>query len=152
MKGVFLSSLLLLSFVSVSAQGLKAVRWSTELQQVSDTEFDLIITAELQHGWHIYAQELKEVIGPVATVINIESQDGQTLIGKAEEHGTLIEGYDALMGTEVRKYKEEVQFIQRLECEADVTWIKGSVRYMACDAQRCLPPKTTEFNLAVVRK
>ena len=150
MKSAILSCLFLfLCLTQISAQNLKPAKWQTAIEKVSDTEYEISLTATLQNGWHIYAQNLKEVIGPVATQINIETQEGLETIGVAEEFGNLIEGYDELMGADVRKYKDEVQFVQRISCKPGIKNLKGTIRYMACDDQRCLPPKTVNFALDI---
>jgi thiol:disulfide interchange protein DsbD len=38
------------------AQIQNPIKWSTSVEKISDKEYDLIITAEIERDWHLYSQ------------------------------------------------------------------------------------------------
>ncbi len=65
-KKIVLSFLFLCCALGMSAQILKPATWSFSNKQVSDTEFELVITANIDNGWHLYSQFIGDG-GPLAT-------------------------------------------------------------------------------------
>ena len=55
-----LISFLLLSFVvyALQAQIKDPVKFKTELNTLSDTEAEIVFTATIDQGWHVYSTEL----------------------------------------------------------------------------------------------
>jgi len=39
-----------------NAQIHKPVVWETSVEKINDSDFNLIITATIEEGWHLYAQ------------------------------------------------------------------------------------------------
>ena len=68
-----------------TAQIVEPVKWSTSVVKVSDTELDLIITANIEDNWHLYSQFTPEG-GPLPLVLTFKNQKGNyQLVGKAKE-------------------------------------------------------------------
>ncbi len=51
-----------------SAQIHKPVVWDTSVEKINESDFNLIISATIEDGWHLYAQNVPEG-GPIATSI-----------------------------------------------------------------------------------
>jgi thiol:disulfide interchange protein len=49
----------------------------------------------------------------------------------------------------VTKYSESVQFVQRVKLTGASAQIGGSVEFMSCDSEKCLPPSDEEFTFNV---
>ena len=50
---------LLLSFLTLfTAQGqmVNPVKWSSRVEKISDTEFNLVMEAKIDDDWHVYSQ------------------------------------------------------------------------------------------------
>ena len=47
------------------------VKWSTSVEKVSETEYDLIITAAIEKNWHLYSQNVP-ADGPIPTAFTFE--------------------------------------------------------------------------------
>ena len=78
----------LLSTSFVKAQIFDPVKWSTSIEKISDTEFNLITKANLEMGWHLPSQETfpDDVLGPIPTEFNfIDQENNYELIGATEE-------------------------------------------------------------------
>ena len=65
---------LLLLFITVTAvsQNFDPVEWSTKINKVSDTEYDLIFKAYIEDDWHIYSQHTPDG-GPLPLSLTIEN-------------------------------------------------------------------------------
>ena len=74
----------LLSVTALSAEILKPVTWSFSNKQVSDTEFELVLTADIANSWHLYSQFIGEG-GPVATSFKFIKSHDYELVGKVAE-------------------------------------------------------------------
>jgi thiol:disulfide interchange protein DsbD len=132
--------------LSLSAQLIDPVVWDFELKKTGTEEYEVQLTASLEAGWYIYSANLPSDEGPVATSISFSAPEGLSILGKVEEAGKKVEGYDDLFGMNVIKYSSQVVFSQKIKVE-DLDLLEGSVRFMTCDEHKCLPPKQIPFEL-----
>lgn len=123
------------------------VKWSFDIEKVSDSEFDLVCTANIQNGWYLYAQKLESDMGPIPTTFTLENESEYELVGEFEEDGQKIEKFDALFDMNIAKYASSVKFVQRIKKSKKSKSVKGSVEFMTCDDNQCLPPTNIEFTL-----
>lgn len=131
---------------TIVAQG-NPVNWSFKSKKVSDTEYDLVLTAEVKKGWFIYSQYLESDEGPVATSFTFVEDGSYELIGETKEEGHKKEGFDDIFGMNLIKFSDEVTFTQRIKLKEKMQSISGSLDFMTCDDERCLPPATVEFEI-----
>lgn len=140
---VFLLFSLVFTATQTFSQIFNPVKWSTSVEKVSDTEFNLIATATIESEWHIYSQNIGEG-GPIPTTFYFTEDETFSLNGKAiEEEGHTIQ--DATFGMEVKSFSNKAKFVQRVKIKEGTEKIKGSVEFMVCKDTRCLPP--TEVDL-----
>ena len=132
------------------AQIVKPVKWSFESKKISDTEFDLVATAKLDKGWFIYSQTLVGD-GPIPTKFTFKPTPQYQLVGgipkEVSDHKKA--GFDPIFDMNVTKYSENVQFVQRIKLTGASAQIGGSVEFMSCDSEKCLPPSDEEFTFNV---
>tara|TARA_R110001599_G_scaffold19921_4_gene75890 strand:+ start:12885 stop:14870 length:1986 start_codon:yes stop_codon:yes gene_type:complete len=90
MKKLLLLFAFFISFTSVvNAQTETPVTWSSSFEKISDTEYDLIMSATIIPGWHLYSQFTEEG-GSLPIVIKKRSETANfKLIGKAVESDTI---------------------------------------------------------------
>lgn len=138
--------ILSLIYSNVQAQMPVPVKWSQETKKVSDTEYDLIITAVIDEGWNIYSQFVEDG-GPIPTGLFFEEGSHFELIGKAKEEGKSKEGMDPVFDINVKKFLSKAVFTQRVKVTDASTPIKLEIEYMACDDTKCLPPTTEDFTI-----
>ncbi|MEZ4792762.1 MAG: cytochrome c biogenesis protein CcdA [Gelidibacter sp.] len=142
---------LLITFISnlgVQSQILKPVKWSTSVEKVSDTEYNLVAKASIDKGWHLYSQNVPED-GPIPTVFTFETNTDFELVGKvSEDEGKTVD--DPVFGMRIKFFEANTVFKQRIKLlNKELSKVKGEVEFMVCDDERCLPPSYVdlEFDL-----
>lgn len=107
----------------------------------------MVITASVEKPWHIYSQNTGAG-GPVPTSFSFKKNPLVSVEGKTIELGKLQKVYDNNFKTEVLYYSGQVVFKQLVKVRGNVkTNISGTVEYMVCDDQQCLPPTKKSFDV-----
>ncbi|GJM35383.1 MAG: thiol:disulfide interchange protein [Saprospiraceae bacterium] len=114
-------------------------------KQISDTEYDLIFTAEIEDGWWVYSQFIEED-GPVPTTFYYDEGDHFELIGQAKESGNIKKAYDKVFEMELIKFAKKGIITQRVTVSDASKPIAGYFEFMTCNDERCLPPTEVDFN------
>jgi Disulphide bond corrector protein DsbC len=143
MKKIAFFALMLFAASAVVAQQ-SPVKWSYEAKKVADGVYDLAFTAHISDGWYVYSQYLESDDGPVRTTFTFDENAAVKMEGKNMEDGHKYEGYDDLFGMNIIKFKGNTTFTQRVKISAP-TKLKGSLEFMTCDNERCLPPVEVPF-------
>lgn len=144
-----LISFLLLSFVvlGLQAQIMDPVKFKTELKNVSDTEAEIVFTATIDNGWHVYSTELGDG-GPISATFNVEKKSGVELVGKLKPVGKEIDTFDKLFEMKVRYFEHSAKFVQKLKLTGGAYAIEGYLEYGACNDESCLPPTEVPFKFS----
>lgn len=143
-----LIGIMLLAFIalSVQAQILNPVTWKIKLDDTGKPEKNLVFTATLEKGWHVYDMNLPEG-GPVSTSFTFETIKGAELIGKPEASSKPATVHDESFGMDLRWYAGSVTFTQKIKVTDPKKFsIAGEVEYMVCNDETCLPPDRQEFS------
>ncbi len=150
MKSLLTLVFAIISFqFSVFAQAQNPVKWSAQYKSINDQEGEVIITAEIDKGWHTYSQRPTDA-GPIPTSITFTADKKVELVGKVSEseaHEEFVKAFEAkiFVFTEKAEFKQKV----KLKSKSPLT-INFKVEYMCCNDLMCLPPKT--IDLSVVTK
>lgn len=145
----FLLSLILLTSLQGFSQIYDPVEWSASVEKASETEneYILVFSAEIEDGWHVYAQDVPED-GPIPTTLSFENSNDYELLGNTEEEDGVTVN-DPVFGMRIKYFKDDAIFQQRIKLLGEAAKITASVEFMVCDDERCLPPDTEEFVLTV---
>ena len=135
---------LLLSSIYIQAQILDPVSFSTEFNKVSDDVAEIIFTAQIDPGWHIYSTELGDG-GPISASFNVDRMTGAHVDGKLLPVGNEQAVFDKLFNMEVRYFEKTAKFVQRVRLEGGTYRLEGYLEYAACNDQNCLPPSEVPF-------
>jgi DsbC/DsbD-like thiol-disulfide interchange protein len=136
---LLLSQALLLLFAGTGRrQAHPPVRWEYRSVTTSDEEADIIITAHLDPGWHIYSQFIGEG-GPLPTSFSLDPTDAFICSGKIRETGKPVRFYDDTYDLEVTWYEQEVSFSQKIILKKKVFTVGGKITYMTCNDFTCVP-------------
>lgn len=151
MKRIFATLTLTLITGFVFSQALNPVGWTYEAKKITADSYEIILTATVEHPWHIYSQNTAKG-GPVATEIRFKPNPLVIVKkGKAKEIGKLEKTMDNNFGTKpiaVSYYSNKVVFVQSVKLKGNIkTNVSGIVEYMVCDDSRCLPPVKKSFDL-----
>ena len=74
---------LLFVYTGFSAQIKDVVKWTYQLNKISDSEYEAVLTAKMESGWHIYSKDLPPDSG-IPTEMKVTSKDIQTIGGFRE--------------------------------------------------------------------
>ena len=133
-------------FPDPNAKIFDPVRWSYSSEKINDKEFDLVITAKIEKGWHLYSQFIEEG-GPIPTSFKFNPSAAYKLIGKVTESPKPVTAFDKNFNMEIAWHKDQAVFKQRISLNKPATAIAGVLEFMVCDDQRCLPPAEVEFQV-----
>ena len=146
-------SFLLLSLVvyALQAQIKDPVKFKTELTPLSDTEAEVVFTATIDKGWHVYSTDLGDG-GPIAATFNVDNKSGIELVGKLKPVGKEVSTFDKLFEMKVRYFENTAKFVQKVKLTGGAYAIEGYLEYGACDDESCLPPTEVPFKFSGVAK
>jgi len=144
-KKIVLSFLFFCCVLGMSAEIQKPVTWSFSNKQVSESEYDLILTASIDNSWHLYSQFIGKG-GPVATSFKFTPSSKYKLIGKVSESPKPRKIFEKVFDMEVAFFEKKATFTQKIKLNVPATKIKGTLTFMACDDSQCLPPEDIDFS------
>ena len=142
-----LSICLLLIAVVAQAQIQEPVKFKSERKTLAAGEAEIVFTATIDKGWHVYSTDLGDG-GPISATFNVEKISGATVVGKLQPKGKEIASYDKLFEMNVRYFESTAQFVQKLKLTGGDYKIEGFLEYGACNDENCLPPTQVEFNFS----
>jgi hypothetical protein len=111
----------------------------------------VVVRGTIDAGWHIYAVR-QPPGGPQATRLSVPTGSNLRLDSIAES--PVQSGYDSTFAMQVLKHRSRVELRGMIVAEAPIrsdTVVVLRVRYQACTAVICLPPRTDTVNVTVRR-
>ena len=144
-KSLVLSLLLMLiGWMPAVAQIQDPVQFKSEWKSLSDTEAQIVFTADIDAGWHVYSTDLGDG-GPISATFNTDKMEGLELDGKLMPQGKEVENFDKLFEMKVRYFENKATFVQKLKITGETYYIEGYLEYGACNDENCLPPTEVSF-------
>lgn len=147
MKKLLFPFVLLLFAVAVQAQIQDPVKFNSELKTVAADEAEVVFTAAIDKGWHVYSTDLGDG-GPISATFNVEKISGAEVVGKLKPVGKEISTFDKLFEMKVRYFENTAQFVQKLKLTGGAYQIEGYLEYGACNDENCLPPTQVPFKFS----
>ena len=141
MKRLFFS--LLLAFIAVMpmqvrAQIIEPVKWSIAIQDLNETEFDIVATATIDPEYHIYSTTMP-ALGPLPTVFDIKTSEFFEAVGEARDLTDVPMFYDDIFEVEYKQFAGTAQFAQTFRKLKDGSFpITGEINYQACKDGQCV--------------
>ncbi len=149
-KKIYISAVISLFVFAASAQMKNPVTWAFEAKKKTADTYEVTITATVEKPWHIYSQNTG-ADGPIPTKITFKANPLLSITGKTMEKGKLEKFYDKNFKTNVLYYANSVVFVQIVKIKNGVkTNVSGTVDYMVCDDEQCLPPKKQSFDIKLL--
>jgi hypothetical protein len=147
MKKALFALMGLVGVIVVYAQN--PVKWDFWSKKLADKTYEIHLTPKVEGPWHIYSQTSPEG-GALATKISFNKNPLASIEGKTKEVGKVISKYEEVFGVTVKYFEGKAEFVQMIKLKSNVkTNISGSIEFMACNNEQCLPPKTVQFSVAL---
>ena len=144
---IFFAVLLVLSCLNGQTQILTPVHWSYGAKKINATEAVVFIKATIDQGWHLYSQTVGEG-GPVKTTFAFAPSAAYTLNGATQEPTPIVR-MESAFNMKVAFFERSVIFQQKVKVKKLPVVVKGTVEYMTCNDEKCLPPDTQSFNITI---
>jgi len=134
---------------TLHAQVYDPVDWAFEVKNTGDNTAELVFSATIEEGWHLYATELGSDMGPIPTSVTLDENDSYEVDGKLEG-GKYKTEYDPNFDMDLNYYDKKAKFrlpIKRLT--EDDFKVNGYLTFMVCNDEMCLPPEDVDLDLEV---
>ncbi|MFA5296730.1 MAG: cytochrome c biogenesis protein CcdA [Lutibacter sp.] len=130
------------------AQIYDPVKWSTSVEKISGSEYNLIAIATIEKNWHLYSQNVPKD-GPIPSSFSFKTSPDFNLVGKpSEEKGHTV--HDPVFDMKIKYFENKATFKQRVKITTqNAVKISGEVEFMVCDDSSCLPPKAIDLQFFI---
>ena len=130
---------MLCSTIFAMAQMMDPVKISSELKMLKGAEAEIIFSATIDAGWHLYSTDLGND-GPTSAALIVNKMDGAELVGKLKPVGKEIEKFDNMFGMNLRYFEGSGKFVQKIKFTKPNYDIDCYLEYGACNDEMCMPP------------
>ena len=119
---------------SAAAQVISPPSWevslSTDSPEVGE-EVELIFKTTIPPGWYVYTNDFDPDLGPLLTILNLESSEEFELSGELQaiDHKTK---YDDIWEGDVNYFEKSGEYRQTLLVNAPLSNLRGSLEYQMC--------------------
>jgi hypothetical protein len=149
MKKIFVLALIVAgSFV---ARAQNPVTWTFSAKKIADQTYEVHMTANIQSGWHLYSQTQPDNAIANPTEFTLNNNPLLSLDGKIREVGSMEKYEDKRLDIGAHQYSNKVDFVQvvKLKSAKAKTNVAGKVEFQTCNDEKCLPPKSVTFSVAL---
>ena len=134
--------------LSLNGQIFNPVTWEFGAEKKGDGRYELIFTATIEKGAHIYSMDIPQS-GPIPTTFRFDSTGAFSLDGKPFEVTKAEEKFDEAFGFKIKTFEEKAEFRQKIVLKSASFNVTGVVNFMSCNNATCLPPTDVEFSIKV---
>ena len=113
MKKALTALLLWLVTMAAGAQMMNPVHFSAELKELKGGEGEIVFSATIDPGWHVYSTNLGSD-GPIEATFNAVKMDGVETVGKMRPRGNVVKQYDKMFDMELRFFEHKAMFVQKV--------------------------------------
>ena len=135
-----------MGLIVLAAQGqmVNPVHFSSQLKMLKGNEGEIVFSATIDDGWHVYSTDMGND-GPISATFNVEKMEGVETVGKLQPRGQVTKQYDKMFGMELRFFEKKAQFVQKVRFTQSHYLIDCYLEYGACNDEMCLPPTEVAF-------
>lgn len=119
------------------------VHFTSQLKELGNDEAEIIFSAKIDAGWHVYSTDLSG--GPIPATFNKVKMEGVETVGKLKPRGNEQKTFDKLFGMDVRYFEHTATFVQKVKFTKEKYVIDCYLEYGACNDEMCMPPSSAEF-------
>lgn len=146
---ISLCALLLCFICSHSIKAESPVKWNSEIKMISASEGNIVFTAKISDGWHMYSMNIPNG-GPTPTSFDFSEIVGADLVGSPTPSTAPVEVMDKMFDMKLGYWEGTVTFTQafKLKDGSNGCSFKGNIRNMACNDVSCSTPQKVPFDLS----
>lgn len=126
-----------LAGLTANAQMDDPVQWSISSKHADAKKYEVIITASIDQGWHLYTTKLPEG-GPLPTNFTFNKPEGYKTVGSIKELSKSTTEHDEVFDLDLSFFEHEAKFSQLVELTGNEAVANVSVEYQACYADKCI--------------
>ncbi len=148
MKRIFLAITALIVFCA-AAVAQTPVKWRVNARMTSSTTGVVTVKATIDDGWHLYSTE--DDAGPKPTKFDLSKSQGVKFTGALKPSVKAKREKDPNFG-DTKFWEGSVTFTApfKLTGSRANAKIAGTVNFMTCNGENCMPPKTVQLNCNVL--
>lgn len=149
MKKISFSFLLVLLISIVGhTQILNPVSWKFYVEEVSESEMDLVFAADIEKDWYMYSQFFPDG-GPIRLSFNFTPSLNYELIGGVKEVTSPKEKFDDIFEMDIKYFEKSAILMQRIKVlTGNAFSVKGDMEYQVCRKGECVMfTPDFEFNI-----
>ncbi len=143
----WLLSILLVISQLAQAQIERPVTWKFAATPADKAgEATLTFTAAIAGNWHIYSQFIAEG-GPEPTSFKFTPSADYELVGQVTESPEPVKAFEKAFNMNIAYFPKRAVFSQKIRLKAPQATVKGTLTFMVCNDEKCLPPDDLDFSL-----
>lgn len=131
--------------IAASAQMVNPVRFTSSMKMLGGDEAEIVFSAKIDKGWHLYSTELGSD-GPISASFHADKMDGVKAVGKLQPRGKEVSQYDNMFGMTLRFFEGSATFAQKIKFTKPTYSIECHLEYGACNDEMCMPPSEISFS------
>ena len=144
MKKIQIGLMALLFCLVAKAQIVDPVHFQSQLKMLEGDEAEIIFSATVDDGWHVYSTDLGND-GPVSATFTAVKMEGVEIVGKLKPRGNVVKQFDKMFDMELRFFEHKAMFVQKVRFTKPRYTIDCYLEYGACNDEMCMPPTQVEF-------
>ncbi len=138
-RAIIVMAAVLMGLIASAQAPDATASWKVSSKETGANEYELIFTASIESGWHIYTTDNK--YNP--TTLEFDSPAGYSPVGGI----TQLTKPSDFQGDEV--FFDTAVFSQKVKLEGDEATVKGELTWSGCNDQFCAAPEHWEFSLSL---
>ena len=146
-RPLFAVMAMMLAIMTAQAQMLNPVHFSSQLKELGSAEAEIIFSATIDPGWHVYSTNLGND-GPIPATFNAVKMEGVETVGKLFTRGKEKKQYDPMFGMELRFFEGSATFVQKVRFTKPQYQIDCYLEYGACNDESCMPPSEVSLKVS----
>ena len=137
-KRIFIACVALMVVMpSWAQQMVDPVKWNTKVNELEEGLYQIVFSASVAAGWHIYDLGPYELGGPMATSFEFTPDASYSLEGGVYALSDAHREFDPIYEMEIGYYENGVQFAQNVRSEGGAT-VAVTADWMACNDTNCV--------------